>query len=220
LSQFGIIGLTVALIGLIVYFKTTRLNFNLIWIAGCYLLFTIVYATADAIMYLIPVFLCFAIWIGIGLSGLMQTLRRRLAWSGPVLGSVLLFVLSLQAVGTWPKVNASHDRRAEDFCRAVLGIASQDAMVFAKGDEALFSLWYFRYALQERPDLTIISPDLLQFPWYLQTLRYTYPKINFPGPYPFAQTVIEANPNLSICYVQYVQEAEINCLPPISLQGK
>jgi hypothetical protein len=37
--------------------------------------------------------------------------------------------------------------------------------------------------------------------------------LNLPGPLPFAETVVVANPGRSICYVQYIQAPEINCLP-------
>jgi hypothetical protein len=74
-------------------------------------------------------------------------------------------------------------------------------------------LWYFQYALQNRPDLAIVATDLLGFNWYLQTLRTTYPGLNVPDPFPFAETVVAANPGRPICHVQYIKVSEINCLP-------
>ncbi len=86
LSQFGIIGLIVAFIGLIVFFKPTRLNFSLLWIVVSYSAFTIGYTTSDAFLYLIPVFICFTIWIGIGVGGVMQAASKRFRWSGIISG--------------------------------------------------------------------------------------------------------------------------------------
>jgi hypothetical protein len=37
--------------------------------------------------------------------------------------------------------------------------------------------------------------------------------LNLPGPFPFAETVVVANSGRPVCYVQYIQEAEITCLP-------
>jgi len=213
LQQFGISGLAVGLLGLIVFYKPTRLYYYMIWIAVATSAFAIGYATADAFLYLIPAFLCFAIWIGVGLGALMEVCSKRFPISGLIIGLVLILVLLIQAWKTWPHVDASHDQRAESFGRAVLSLAPTHAIVFAKGDEAVFTLWYFEYALRNRPDLAIVSTDLLQFKWYLQTLRSTYPDLNLPGPIPFTQTVVVANPERPVCYVQFIQVAEINCLP-------
>jgi hypothetical protein len=126
---------------------------------------------------------------------------------------VLIFVLMIQAWGKRPQVDASHDLRAESFGKSVLSLAPAHALVFAEGDEAIFALWYFQYALHDRPDLVIVATDLLGFEWYLQTLRSTYPDVNIPGPFPFAETLMMANLTLPICHVQYIQVPEINCLP-------
>ena len=213
LEQFGIIGLSVGLIGLIVFFKPTRLNFYMLWIVVVSSAFAIGYATTDSIMYLIPVFLCFAIWVGTGLGGLMEAFSKRFHVIGLAVGLAITLTFLLQGWKAWPQVDASHDQRAESFGRSVLAFAPPHAIVFAKGDEAVFTMWYFQYALHNRPDLAVVSTDLLQFTWYLQTLRSTYPDLNLPGPFPFTETVVEANPGRPVCYVQYVQAPEINCLP-------
>jgi hypothetical protein len=126
---------------------------------------------------------------------------------------VFIVFVFMQAWKVWPEVDASHDQRAESFGRDVLSLAPSRALVFAQGDEAVFTLWYFQYALRTRSDLAIVSTDLLQFNWYLQTLHSTYPDLNLPGPFPFVETVVEANPGRPVCYVKYIQVAEINCLP-------
>ena len=213
LEQFGIIGVSVGLIGLIVFFKPTRLNIYMLWIVVVSSAFAIGYATTDSFMYLIPAFLCFAIWIGIGLGGLMDVVSNRLHNIGLVISVVFILILLLQAWKTWPQVDASQDQRAESFGRSTLSIAPSHAIVFAKGDAAVFTLWYFQYALRNRPDLAIVSTDLLQFSWYIQTLRSTYPDLRLPVPFPFTETVVVANPERPVCYVQYIQVAEINCLP-------
>jgi hypothetical protein len=213
LAQFGIIGLSVGLIGLIVFFKPTRLNYCMLWIVAVSLAFAIGYATTDAFIYLIPAFLCFAIWIGMGLGRLMDAASKRLHGIGPLVGLILILTLLIQAWYHLPQVDASHDLRAESFGKSVISIAPAHALVFAQGDEAVFTLWYFQYAQRNRPDLVVVATDLLGFNWYLQTLHITYPDLNLPGPFPFIETVVVANPGRPICYVQYIQVPEINCLP-------
>ncbi len=213
LKQFGLLGLIFSLIGLIVFFKPTRLNLSMLWIVLASSFFAIGYATTDAFLYLIPAFLCFAIWIGMGLSGLMDASSKRFHFIGPAIGGVLILILLIQAWRAWPQVDASHDGRAESFGRTVFSLAPANSIVFVQGDEAVFTLWYFQYALRNRPDLAIVATDLLQFNWYLQTLSSTYPGLNLPGPFPFSETVVLANPARPVCYVKYVQAPEINCLP-------
>lgn len=218
LEQYGIIGLGAGLTGLIVLFKPTRLNFGMLWIVAASSAFAIGYATRDAFMYLIPAFLCFAIWIGMGSGGLMHSASKRLPILGPLVSLILILTLLIQAWNSWPNVDASHDLRAESFGKSVLSIAPARAIVFAQGDEAIFTLWYFQYAQKNRPDLVIIASDLLGFSWYLQTLRSTYPDLNLPSPFPFEETVVVANPGRPICHVQYIRVAEINCLPAMDAQ--
>jgi hypothetical protein len=218
LSQFGIIGLIVVLTGLIIFFRPTSLNYCMLWITIASTIFAIGYATTDAFLYLIPGFLCLAIWIGVGLSGLMDAFSRRFHSMGPLVGFVFISLLLIQAWNNRIQVDTSHDLQAESFGKSVLSIAPADALVFAKGDEAVFTLWYFHYALRNRPDLVVVAKDLLGFDWYLETLQTTYPEVNLPNPSPFAETVAAANPGRPVCYVQYIQVPEINCLPARSSQ--
>ncbi len=59
----------------------------------------------------------------------------------------------------------------------------------------MLSLWYFHYALHQRPDLVVIANDLLPFDWYRQNLRYTYPDLIMPASTidPWLLSIREAN---------------------------
>jgi hypothetical protein len=213
LTQFGIVGISAGLVGLVIFFKPTRLNIGMLWITIASAAFAIGYATTDAFMYLIPAFLCFSIWIGIGLGGMMNASSQKMHAVSSLISAILIFTLLVQAWNHLPQVDASHDSRAESFGQSVLTLAPARALVFAEGDGAIFTLWYYQYALRDRPDLAIIAPDLLGFNWYLQTLQATYPDLNIPGPVAFAESLAAANPGRPNCYVQYIQAPEINCLP-------
>ena len=216
LGQFGVVGFTLGLTGLIVFFRSGRFYFTLVWIAVVSMVFAVLYSTNDSYVYLIPALLGFSIWIGIGVGRGMDAIpiRRNL----PALaGGAMVVVLLVQAGLNWRIVDASKDSRAENFAKDVLSTAPAGAIVFAKGDQAIFSLWYSHYALHARPDLVVIASDLLQFDWYLQTLRSTYPEVNLSEPFPFPETVIELNPNRPVCYVEYIQMPVISCQPPRGL---
>ena len=213
IEQFGIPGLVIGLIGLVVFYKPSYLYRNTIWISILFFAFAIVYATHDSFMYLIPAFLCFAIWIGLGLGGVMDIFVQRFRQIGAAGGLIFILYLFILAENHWTQVDASQDLRAERFGEEVLARAPANAIVFAKGDKAIFTMWYFHYALQNRPDLVVVVTDLLQFDWYQETLHTNYPDLSLPGLFPFAETVVAINPERPVCHIQYVQLTEIHCLP-------
>ena len=213
IEQFGIPGLVIGLIGLIVFYKSSRLYANMIWIVFAFFAFSIVYATHDSFVYLISVFLCFAIWIGLGLGGLLDIFIQRFRKIGAAGGFIFILYLFILAGNHWYEVDASQDLRAERFGEAVLAQTPANAIVFAKGDKAIFTMWYFHYALQNRPDLVVVVTDLLPFDWYQETLRTNYPKLELPDYFPFAVTVAAVNPERPVCYIEYIQFSDIHCLP-------
>ncbi len=211
LDQFGIFGLVVALLRLILFFRPSPLVRNTLWTMAAFSVFAIGYATDDSFVYLIPPALCFAAWIGAGVDGLTGMISRRhpkLAWAAGLAFLLYLFVL---AGGHWPQVDASRDARAEQFGELVMAQMPADTLVFVSGDQAIFSLWYFHYALRQRADLAVIAADLLQFDWYQDTLKSTYPSLVVPGPFPFPETILFANPGRPVCYVEYDGQALIQC---------
>jgi hypothetical protein len=89
--------------------------------------------------------------------------------------------------------------------------APEQAIVFARGDRAVFSLWYFHFALRERPDLIVIAQDLLHFDWYQESLRAAYPALSLPGPFPWPETVASANTGRPVCYAEYTELTKLEC---------
>jgi hypothetical protein len=211
LGQAGLPGLAAGLFGLV--FHSSSLRRATLWIAALVSAFAIFYGTADSYVYLIPLAMCFSIWIGFGLGAWMDMAARHWRWGGALIGLLALAYLSALAIQHRPQVDASHDPRAEQFGEAVLAQAPEGAMIFAKGDQAVFVMWYYHFALQQRPDLFVVASDLLHFEWYLETLRDTYPDLVLPAPFPWPESLIAANPARPYCYVQYVQEIEIRCAP-------
>ncbi len=198
-AQVGLAGILLALVGLIFYFKPTRLYFLTLWIAAAFAAFAVLYASADSYLYLIPVVLSLSIWAGLGLGGLMQPAFRYMGWFKPVAAALFGLLLVGYALDRWPRVDASRDGRAEQFGAQVLQNAPQSALIFAQDDASVFSMWYFHFALRQRPDLVIMAQDLLHFEWYDRTLRSTYPAVAWPGGLFWPQSVAEANPTRPVC---------------------
>ncbi len=210
-KQFDLPGITLAFIGLIFFFKPSRLYFITLYTAIIYFLFTIFYTSFDSYVYLIPAFISFSIWIGLGIGGLSRS-AGRYARSFRTFAWVLLPVFFLLlAVSRWPQVDASRDPRAEKFGTRMMAVLPENAVVFADGDRAIFALWYFHFALHQRPDLTIIAADLLHFDWYAGSLRRVYPAISFPGEILWQESITRSNPGRPICDVSYFASEELSC---------
>ncbi|MGE5777335.1 MAG: hypothetical protein ACM33V_14005, partial [Chloroflexota bacterium] len=65
--------------------------------------------------------------------------------------------------------------------------------------------------LKERPDLAVVATELLGFDWYQQTLYSTYPGLELPGPFPFAERMAALNPDRPVCFIEYSEQAQIRC---------
>lgn len=74
-------------------------------------------------------------------------------------------------------------------------------------------MWYFHFALGERPDLVVVAADLLHFDWYQENLRATYPSLVVPGPFPWPETLARANPWRAVCTVEYADGTATTCSP-------
>ena len=211
LEQFGLPGLVLGLIGLAVFGSRSRLYALTAWMAAVSLAFAVFYRSDDSYVYLIPMFISFAIWIGLGSAGLVKALSPRLPILGLGLGLLLIGYFVGRSVVYVSEVDASDDLRAESFGREVLAAAPENALIFAKGDRAVFTLWYYHFGLSERPDLAVMASDLLHFDWYQENLQSTYPSLAVPGPFPWLGTIAAANPSRPACYVQYADQTEIEC---------
>ena len=210
-AQFGFPGIVVGLTGLILLFKPSRMYLYTIWISLIYSFFAIIYSADDSYVYLIPVYISFAIWIGLAVGNGLNRIPLRSNLFRFSIGLLCVGYFFVHAAGYAGQVDASHDSRAEMFGRQVMSEVPNDALVFVKGDKAVFTVWYFHFALKQRPDLVVIAEDLLHFDWYQETLQNTYPMLSFPEGFPWAQTIASANPAWANCYVQYIDQAEIGC---------
>lgn len=212
LQQFGWLGIVLAVTGLVVFFQPSRLYLFTLWVGAAYSVFAIIYSSDDSYLYLLPVCLVFSIWIGLAAGHILNLAgAKALKWGT---GMLLAAYFVWGGVSHAAQVDASQDRRAEQFGRQVLSEVPKEALVFAKGDRAVFTLWYFHFALGQRPDVTVIAEELLHFDWYVETLRATYPDLIIPSPLPWVETLTAANPERAPCFVKHADEVTIECAAP------
>ncbi len=105
---------------------------------------------------------------------------RARAW-GPPLALAAVVILLVRLGGEFPR----HDRRgcslAYDYGLNVLDSLPPNAVLFARGDAAVFPLWYFQYVEERRMDVAVIGVDGLPMEWVRRNLARLYPWLSVPG---------------------------------------
>jgi len=183
--QFGWAGILFGLRG--VWLAPTRAKATLGWLALSSAAFAIGYKTSDYFVYLLPVYLVFAIGIGLAWKALLDwaSERNQVSPKGRNLVSRGLMVTALAtlaypAIFTGPAISAQTNDQAETFLKSVFQQAPPGALVVTQSDRDSFALWYGHFALRERSDLIIVVERLLPFHWYQADLQVVYPGLKLP----------------------------------------
>lgn len=107
------------------------------------------------------------LFIGVGLAALVRLASGRLM-AGAVYGAVALAAY-INAVGTAPDVDKRHNWLAYDFARHVRRSTPPGALVVARSDVPLFSLYYAHWAAGS--SRLPIAQGLAASPWYQEMIR-------------------------------------------------
>lgn len=207
LEQFGVPGMVVGIIGatLSPYHKGS-LRTVCVWVVFTYALFSLGYNTADAMSYLLPVWMIFSVWIGFGMIVLNEWVWRRIP-IGLLVNIALVIFLLVRIPATFSQVDAREDWRLVNFAESLLDGAPQDAIIFTESGQDSFPLWYAHFGMGRRPDLRVIVLPLTQFVWYQETLTHVYPDLRLPS-YRASETaewgdqIPGLNPLRSVCHSQ------------------
>lgn len=214
IKQFGLIGIVTGFIGVIGFYRSSKLYSLTMWNALVFWIVSISYQSSDAFVHFIPVLISFSIWIGLCTGYWLKNLNRHTYWRNWLLICILILNIGIGVFLNWQDVDASQDYRAKDFAQVIFNTVPKNAIVFADGDQAIFALWYFHFALKNRSDLVILSSNLLHYDWYHTSMKNAYPSIDLPGSFPWPLAVIAANPSRDICYAHYDINAIIYCENP------
>ena len=213
-AQSGWLGLTIGIAG-VIFCRPLPLRLYLAsgWIFVVFSAFSMGYNSYDSTVLLIPVTLILALWFGLGVSFGMQFISRPAQWLGVASGLLLLLVFAFRIPSILPGVDASKDGRAEAFGLHVMTSVPESALVFTSGDEDTCAIWYFHYALHQRPDMVVMLTGLLPFDWYRASLRTTYPALVIPDDpgLGWKSTIISANPGRTVCITNSLGDAVVNC---------
>jgi hypothetical protein len=145
-------------------------------------LFAVNYYARDSEVYLLPLFVVWAVAAGVGALAVARligdALGRQAGWR---LGLVVVLLLSasalVQVARGYGQVDASGDVAAREFSRTVLAALPPRAVLLSDSDAHTFSLWYGQEVLGLRPDVAVVDLRLLQWGWYRATLARRHPDL-------------------------------------------
>ena len=124
-------------------------------------------------------FYAFAVWIGLGVAGIAQALRkylekRSLAVKGGAYAAVVLLCLLavpvLMAKEGWDDHDRSRRTSARDFGRNMLLSCEPNAILISDGDNDTYPMWYCQHVEKIRPDVRLVNSILANSAWLIQPL--------------------------------------------------
>ncbi len=119
-------------------------------------------------------FYAFCIWVGLGVFGLFDTLKK--AWknkiaAGAIVTLSLVFVPVLMAAENWDDHDRSGRYTARDIARNYLDTCEKNAILFTNGDNDTFPLWYVQEVEGYRTDVRVVNLMLFNTEWYIDQMK-------------------------------------------------
>ena len=183
LRELSVLGLALAFLGLWHGLETQR-QFTLCELTYALLVsaYSMLYAPYDSYLYLLPLAIIVALWTASGAAEMTQGIaawarssrERLLAVDAAV---VILCIMPLASIAArFHMLDCSRDYEAYRFATQVLDSADPGAIVLSNGDSETFPLWYVRYGLGRRSDVTVVDRSLLAFDWYRAEVAWQHPE--------------------------------------------
>ncbi|MFG6391622.1 MAG: hypothetical protein K1V76_04820, partial [Candidatus Amulumruptor sp.] len=125
-------------------------------------------------------FYAFAIWIGIGVTGLWMTLNGLLGKKfntdnkvTAIIAAVIGLLVPIQMVSqTWDDHDRSGRYTARDFGFNYLNSLDDNAIIFTNGDNDTFPLWYAQEVEGVRTDVRVVNLSYLTTDWYVNQMKH------------------------------------------------
>lgn len=133
-------------------------------------------------------FYAFAIWIGLGVIGIAEFMRRRInaKTAGLVtIGLCLLMAPVLMAKQEWRAHDRSTKMTPHDMAYNYLISCPKNAILFTGADNDTYSLWYDQEVEGIRPDVRIVIMTLFSGDWYIHQMQG---KMNQSAPLPITMS--------------------------------
>ncbi|WPR71818.1 DUF2723 domain-containing protein [Flavobacterium sp. NG2] len=156
---------------------------------------------------LVGSFYVFAIWIGLGVYSLYESLQTYLApkIAGPIIISACLLAGPvIMASENWDDHDRSGKYTALSMAKAYLNSCDPNAILFTIGDNDTFPLWYAQEIENIRTDVKIVNTSLFMTDWYIDQMKMkTYESDPLPISFTHDQYVGD-----KLDYVAYIPKTE------------
>ncbi len=119
-------------------------------------------------------FYAFAIWIGIGVASIYDSLkkiRRKTLVAALIVLITLLAVPGVMAKENWNDHDRSGRYTARDIARNYLASCAPNAILFTNGDNDTFPLWYAQEVEGFRTDVRVVNLMLFNMEWNIRQMR-------------------------------------------------
>lgn len=120
-------------------------------------------------------FYAYAIWIGLGVAGIVHYLKKKLdEKTSAIIATVLGLVVPIQmASQTWDDHDRSNRYACRDFGQNYLNTLQEkgNPIIFTNGDNDTFPLWYNQDVEGVRTDARVCNLSYLQTDWYIDQMK-------------------------------------------------
>ncbi len=116
-------------------------------------------------------FYVFAIWIGLGVLGLVDFIKKYVSVKFAITSAVSLACLGgpiLLITQNWDDHDRSDRKWTRDMAYNYLQSCEKNAILFTYADNDTFPLWYLQEVEGIRPDIRIVNLSYLQSDWYMK----------------------------------------------------
>jgi hypothetical protein len=184
-----------------------------------YVTFAVGYNTADSDLYLIPVWVLSAGYLGMDLFEALtaHTVFGR-GWRA-ALGIAAVAAVVAMLIGGWTDHDLSSDHAASDFADDVLSSAPAGAILITHTDAHTFTLWYYRLVEGRREDVSIVDARLAGYAWYESMLQAQGAAPSLPDDRStsgLSDRLAAANPTRPMCEV--IPASQVDILPVLQCE--
>jgi hypothetical protein len=139
-------------------------------------------------------FFAFSIWLGLGFTGLIETLRS--VTKSAVVGGLSFAIVLAGIPGVMLSENFDdHDRSgryvAPDYAYNLLNSVQENGIIFTNGDNDTFPLWYLQEVEGVRQDVRVVCLSLLNTPWYIKQMKNQWSHTSSPLTFSYTDEEIE-----------------------------